>query len=240
MPGDNLTDYCNDYEQHRALFVSSKMFITMQNPIITKELLSQSMTYESYKALVERLLRENRATGDFQNNSEKILQYTQMNLARMSRAERRFKLLPELASKLESIDEKMYWLIITEGWCGDAAQTVTALNLMGQANPLINVRYVLRDEHPLLMDAFLSEGSRSIPKLIIIDEDSLEVQGTWGPRPADAQQKTVDYKKGLYPDYDSYATDLHSWYAKDKYRSIQEEMTEVLAQLSTCEAIAMR
>lgn len=166
------------------------------------------------------------------DNDEQILKYTHMNVRRMKRGDNTFKLNEELRSQILSAGKKMTWLIITEGWCGDAAQLVSAFVHIAGADPSIEVKFVLRDEHPELMDAFLTKGTRSIPKLIILERETLEVLATWGPRPAEAQKLTDDYKNKGVLTYDEYAVQLHTWYAKDKYQSVQEEIKELLKTIS--------
>ncbi len=61
-------------------------------------------------------------------------------------------------------------------------------------NENIKIRYILRDENPEVMDDYLTNGGRSIPKLVALEEDTLEEQFTWGPRPQEVQQKMLDYK----------------------------------------------
>ena len=52
--------------------------------------------------------------------------------------------------------------------------------------PGLELRIVLRDEHPEVMDRYLTNGSRSIPIVIALDEEFREL-GHWGPRPRELQ-----------------------------------------------------
>lgn len=196
--------------------------------IITPKLIEEAMSYEAYRQLIDQLLSENRVTGDFMDNNEEILGYTKMNISRMNRGDRTSKISDELTEALQSISQKWIWLVITEGWCGDAAQSVPTLVKMANLNPNIDIKFVLRDEHPDLMDAYLSNGTRSIPKLIVLNAETLEDIGTWGPRPAYAQTMTEDYKKNPTLNYMEYAKQLHKWYAKDKYQSVQQELLSLI------------
>ena len=64
---------------------------------------------------------------------------------------------------------------------------------MAEVNSNINLQLVLRDENLELMDLFLTNGGRSIPKLIALDKD-LNILFTWGPRPQTATNMVLDYK----------------------------------------------
>ena len=69
-------------------------------------------------------------------------------------------------------------MVISEGWCGDAAQILPVINKMALVSNKIEFRIVLRDENPALMDAFLTNGGKAIPKVIMIDNESGEVINT--------------------------------------------------------------
>ncbi len=151
-------------------------------------------------------------------------QYLPINLQRLKRGLKQIKLSEELSAKINAIEHEMTWLVLTEHWCGDAAQSLALLHKITEAsNHKIKLKLVFRDEHPELMDAFLTNGSKSIPKLIQLDEQ-LEVTDEWGPRPAPAQELVMEkLGKG-----ESYNDDLHRWYARDKAVTLQEEITALL------------
>lgn len=198
----------------------------------TKELISpdtieSAYTYDQYIDLVEKLLDENKTTGE--NHSEAMLHYTKMNTYRMKRHDKHIELSESLKKKLENLNRKLIWLVLTEGWCGDAAQNVPVINKMAEATPNITLRLILRDEHLEIMDDFLTDGkSRSIPKLICLDAETYEVLGTWGPRPQTAQQMSSEIRQLEGPSRKEAAERLHKWYADNKSYEIQEEFEELL------------
>lgn len=196
--------------------------------VITPALLDKSMTYDTYRSVVVDLLAENKATGDFMDNNSDVLHYTKMNIARMNRGDKTKHINEELSNLVKSSKEKQIWLVITEGWCGDAAQNIPIMVRLAALNPLIDIKFVFRHENEELMDAYLTNNTRSIPKLVILNGHTLEELATWGPRPAVAQEITDAFKKNDSLSYDDYAKDLHKWYAKDKYQSIQNELLEIL------------
>ncbi|HLP33893.1 MAG TPA: thioredoxin family protein [Bacteroidia bacterium] len=188
---------------------------------------TRGLTYAEYyyghvaKIAAEHLLPE--------EEQDHYLHYIELNLHRVNRLNTTFKPDTELTAIVEGLKQPLRWLIISEYWCGDAAQNVPVLAAIARASKgKIDLRLVFRDENLELMDAFLTNGTRSIPKLIQLNE-AWEVMNTWtwGPRPATAQQlvKTLRSNPETLP---SYAKDLHLWYAKNRSEELVKEITELL------------
>ncbi|HWK02961.1 MAG TPA: thioredoxin family protein [Puia sp.] len=198
----------------------------MEAPLPAKSIspthLESALSYDAYKQLVDDLLAAGKATGT--NHSEAFLHYSHLNQQRMHRLEKTIVLLPEVKSSILSISRPQTWLVLTEGWCGDAAQSLPVMQALVSLNPLIRLRMLLRDENLELMDQYLTNGvSRSIPKLIAMDTDSLTELFTWGPRPAPLQQLFYRMKAdGM--DYDPIKEELQRWYNTDKTATIQREI----------------
>ncbi len=188
------------------------------------------ITPAAYRALLERLVQEGRTTGPDQ--SEEMVAYTKLNLARTVRNEKTVKLLPELREALAQAGP-MNWLVLTEPWCGDSSQVMPVLAMMAGDAPNINLSILLRDEHLDLMDRYLTLGGRSIPKLIAFDPKGTELF-TWGPRPQQAQDIVWDNKKlpaGQQLEKEELYAKVHAWYAKDRGVSIQNEVLALLRGL---------
>lgn len=186
--------------------------------------LKASMTYPEYRSVIDGLLANNKTTGS--NHSEEYLHYTKMNVARMNRWDKKTEILPTVKEKIERIDRSQTWLIITEAWCGDAAQIVPVINQLASLNVKIEVKLVLRDENLKLMDAFLTNGGRSIPIVIVVDDETKAVVGTFGPRPAEMQKLVMARKNDPNASpYSEFVVEVQKWYAKDKAKSIQKEFT---------------
>jgi len=64
----------------------------------------------------------------------------------------------------------------------------------------LQVRMLPRDENPDLMDQYLTDGSKSIPIFIFINENG-EEHAVWGPR-APKLQEIVDDSRQTLPDKD--------------------------------------
>lgn len=194
--------------------------------VIAQEVLQQAMSYEAYMTLLLKLLAEGKTTGTDQ--SEAMVGYGKMNVQRMKRLNKTIQLQEELKDVLNDISKKMTFLVITEGWCGDAAQNVPVFQKLAENSDNIEVKLILRDEHLEIMDAFLTNGGRSIPKLIAIDAESLKVIGTWGPRPEAAQFMVTEFKKIENGDYSEFVKEVQLWYAKDKTIAMQNELISLL------------
>lgn len=188
--------------------------------------LLNSCTYLEFKELISDLLFEGLSTGN--NQSEELLQYSTLNEIRLKRLDKTILITEDVSEKLKSIDKKYIWLVIAEGWCGDAAQVLPVLNKMAMETDAIDLRIVLRDKNDELMSHFLTNGARSIPKLIIIDKESGNICNHWGPRPQGAVDLIQNYKKQYGVVTDEAKTQLQLWYLKDKGFSIQEEVVEMM------------
>jgi hypothetical protein len=193
--------------------------------LINQSFINEAYTYASYRELLDNLLQQGKTTGT--NQSESMVNYATLNERRMKKWDKIGKITPELMDKLMSIDQKMTWLVVTEGWCGDAAQNLPFLNKMAELNPNIDLRFVLRDENLPLIDAFLTNGGRSIPKLIALDSE-LSVLGTWGPRPEPVQKAFLENKVSQERTGKEFTEYLHLWYAKDKGITLQGEILAIL------------
>ncbi len=184
--------------------------------------LTGEMTYTDYRRMIDNLLAENKTTGE--NHSEMMVDYTKMNVTRMNRIDKHVKLTDELAGFAASLERPQTWVVLTEAWCGDAAQIVPVMHKISEsANGQINLKLVLRDQNLELMDHFLTNGGRSIPKLIVRDAETDELLFDWGPRPAPAQQLVTELKQKETP-FKEAAEELHKWYAKDKTMTTQDEL----------------
>lgn len=196
--------------------------------LITRELINEAFTYRQYSELINKLLERGRTTGD--NQSEEIIDYTRMNLKRMNRLDDQIGLNNSLKKELQEISTNWVWLVLTEGWCGDAAQNIPAINKMAKVSENIELKLILRDENPEIMDEYLTNGSRSIPKLICLDAESLEEIGTWGPRPQSIQEKAMEWKEDPEISKEEWAEKLHKWYADNKTREQQEEFEKLIKE----------
>jgi hypothetical protein len=188
--------------------------------------LEKGISYAEYRNLVSDLLKEQKSTGP--NQSEALYNYSLLNDRRMKRLDKTSKLSNDTIEKVKKIAKPQTWLVLTEGWCGDAAQNLPFLSKMADENENVDLKLVLRDENLELMDAFLTNGGRSIPKLIALDEDK-NVLFTWGPRPSVATKMIANYKEENGVVDAKIKEDLQRWYNKDKGVNVQEDVISLLS-----------
>ncbi|MCF8464006.1 MAG: thioredoxin family protein [Flavobacteriales bacterium] len=197
--------------------------------MITKEQFESGYTYEEYRKLVDDKFAQGLTTGSSEDPT--YLEHTKMNVHRMNRWDKTIELSAAIEKQLKELPCAINWLVLAEGWCGDASQNVPFLNKMAEASPNINLRILLRDEHLDIMDQYLTNGGRAIPKLIALDADMNEI-GQWGPRPAEIQDmvRVGKHEKGM--NSEEIGIMVQKWYAKDKGASIEQEMMTIIAQMN--------
>ena len=175
-------------------------------------------------------MQAGKTTGE--DHSKAMVHYTKMNNQRMNRVEKTTILSKDMLSVLKNIKGKYHFLVISEGWCGDAAQILPVIDMIVKAVPNhLKMKIILRDQHLEIMDQYLTNGGRAIPVLLVLDENNNLILPKWGPRPAVLQNLLAEWKKEQV-DYAIIAEKLHYWYAKDKTLTTQQELTAFLAQLA--------
>lgn len=192
--------------------------------MITQEHLNKSISFEEYYELYEKQVAAGTTSGDDQ--SEMLVEYTKLNFSRLKRSYRTTVPSEKVLETVDCLNDEITWLVLTETWCGDAAQNIPVLARIAEANPTITFRLIFRDEHPEVIDNFLTNGSKSIPKLIALDKN-LNVLGTWGPRPTVIQNWFLA-EKANGVDMEKLKIDLQHKYNEDKGRSLQQEMVELM------------
>lgn len=197
--------------------------------MISKSILDNALTYQSYKSLVEKLFAEGKSTGPIQN--DELLHYTELNIQRMKRVEKTNVLTEELKLSLSKIKTPQTWLIITEGWCSDGAQQIPVFDKIAQVCPLISLKLILRDENLNIMDNYLTNGNRSIPKVLFINNITHEVMQTWGPQPMEAVALMKQLKENN-TEKSKMKEQLHLWYAKNKGIALQAELVEIIKKIN--------
>ena len=149
-------------------------------------------------------------------------EYIALNHHRSERIEKRFTVDSEVQEILKKVPQQ-HWLVISEHWCGDAAQTVPIMNkLVESSQGKIKIKLIYRDVYPELIDAHLTNGGKAVPKIIQSNHEMQFIRD-WGPRPAEAQ-KLVKELRSNPETASNYAEPLHKWYARDKQKSTMKEL----------------
>lgn len=187
--------------------------------------IEKAMTFDEYNRLIDRVVAEGKTTGP--NQSEELAQYTKLNQARMRRLFKTSELNESLLKMVRNLKADWIWLILTEAWCGDAAQNIPTIEKIARENDRIKTLYLLRDENLELMDKYLTGGARAIPKLICLDAKTFEEIGTWGSRPQAAYDLFYSLKEqGL--EKSEIIEKIHRWYIEDNTESLQAEFEKLI------------
>jgi len=192
--------------------------------------ITRSYNYTDYKNLVIKYAKEQMTSGE--QLPERIAA-TLINAQRMKRIDKQCIINYNLHTLTSQINKKQKWLVISETWCGDSAQCIPVIAKIAELNENIKLEIIFRDEYLDIIDSFLTNGTRSIPKLICTDEESDAVNFIWGPRPKAIQDK-VSELKASNPDitHDELVKNIHLWYAQDKTKSIQSEFIDLLNKVN--------
>jgi thiol-disulfide isomerase/thioredoxin len=192
---------------------------------LMKKSILKGVSYPAYKNLIEDLLSEGKSTGKVQSSS--LLNYSLSNHTRMKRLDKTIELSKEMLAIAKEVSESQTWVVITESWCVDAAQTMPVIYKIASENDKINFTVVLRSENEELMNKFLTNGTKSIPIIIAVNSEN-KVINSWGPRPSKALEMAKNHKK-KYGTLDAvFKEDLGSWYAEDKGKNIQRDFALLL------------
>jgi len=154
------------------------------------------------------------------------LETAAINLQRSSRIFKTYQPSEEIRNLLSRVESPQIWMLLSEVWCGDSAQSVAQIARIARLSPAISLRILLRDEHPDIMDAYVTDGKRSIPKLVVFTPQGVEV-GRWGPRPRGAEEvvrlalaEGVPKKTRLER--------LHLWYGRNRGAALDTELADLL------------
>ncbi|MBL1280956.1 MAG: thioredoxin family protein [Fluviicola sp.] len=166
------------------------------------------------------------------NNAEYI-EYVKLNNSRLNRWDKKLVIPEEALATIEAINEPQTWILIVEHWCGDAANLAPVINKIAESNDNITLDIQLRDSEPFLIEQYLTNGGKSVPKLIVRnskDEDLF----TWGSRPAECQAMVMRNKDTDMTAQEKKAA-IQVWYNKDKGQSAFNELATLIAETTNVE-----
>jgi hypothetical protein len=187
------------------------------------------MKYQSYLDIFDEVLNGRLTSAPY--NDPNFIEYTRLNHARMLRWEKTLTLNPELSEVIKNIQQPQQWIIISEPWCGDAATALPFLIRLAEINPIITYDIHLRDEEPFLINSYLTNGTKSIPKLIVRNENDKDLF-TWGPRPK-VTQDFIDELKHSHLSKEEVKAELQNWYNRNKGEALQKELLNLIKTYKT-------
>lgn len=185
------------------------------------------ITYNNYLEQFNEILDGNSFDSIYEDPT--FLQYVKLNASRMKRWKKVGELSEETIAEITTISKPQTWVVITEPWCGDAAHIVPFIHKMAEANDQIKLVIQNRDNGSEI-DKYLTNGARSIPKLIVRDELGNDLFN-WGPRPAPAQELHLELKDNHILNSSEKKEQLQLWYNKDQGKVIQEEICQLLKSI---------
>ena len=187
-------------------------------------MLRQALTYDQYRKAIHSYLKYLPDT----DAAKKMQGYISKNQSMMDEFDVNYRVSASLKNAVVACSP-MTWVVITEGWCGDAAFNIPMFALLEQYFPeKIKLALFLRDRNPDMIDAYLTDGGRSIPKLIILDSNYQEV-ANWGPRPAPLHELSGIWKNEEVP-LKEMILKVRDWYIMDDTATLQEELVQLLSK----------
>ncbi len=188
-----------------------------------KKYWENAVTYEQYLKDNELKIEELEKSQDPEHKL--YLEYYQLAKTRMQRVDKTYHTAAELTETLASKKFGGKILIISEGWCGDAAMIIPVIHRFFEGKNEVQITY--RDQNNLI-DSYLTNGAKSIPMVLILDENN-EVISHWGPRPKSGMQLLEKHKANPETyDAEEFHNDLQIYYTKNKGLDIITELLEKL------------
>ncbi len=197
----------------------------MEKTQIIRNSLLKAISYETYRNLIDKYEAEGKSSGEEQ--TEERVYYTALNQKRYKRLDKTIEIPEEKAQFFINYPKSVCLLVITESWCGDAAQIVPVVHKIAERNRKVPMRLVFRDENEELMNLFLTNCGKAIPIVVFLDLED-KVLAHWGSRPSVAT-KMVEEEKAkngkLSPEFKE---ELQRWYNQDKGATIVDDFKKIL------------
>ena len=185
-------------------------------------MVENTFSYTQYRETIDKLLADNKTTGE--NHSDAMLEYTKMNVHRMKKWDKTLKLTDDLVDLLDKLNRELLLITFTEAWCGDAAHNVPVIEKLSESSDKIQHQLMLRDENEEAFSKYLFNDTKSIPRTIIFDSNTMGELAVWGPRPVPAQAMVEENKITNLLPYAELSKKLQLWYAKDRSQTMQKEL----------------
>ncbi len=130
--------------------------------------------------------------------------------------------IPEWATRPDGVPLPRRLLALAEDWCADTASTLPVLARWAQETPGLELRILKRDRYPAVMDRYLTDGTRSIPIVLVLDQD-FEVVGQWGPYPGNLGAWVAEHRPPVLSK-EEFVKGKRAWYARDRGETTLREV----------------
>lgn len=138
---------------------------------------------------------------------------------------RRAALHEDALARIASVPGHWRLLVLADDWCGDAVNTLPVIARLAEAAANLDLRVLGREEAPEIMDRHLTGGARSVPVVILLDEQGA-ARGWWGPRPRILQAWFESRGRGM--EKAERYLELRRWYARDRGVTTAREIADLV------------
>ena len=176
----------------------------MELTSIIRESMLKAISYETYRNLIDKYEAEGKSSGVEQ--TEELIHYTALNQKRYKRLDKTIEIAEDKAAFFKNYPNSICLLVITETWCGDAAQILPVVHKIAELNPKITMKIVFRDENVL---------------------------ARWGSRPSVATQMVAEEKAKNGKLTPEFKEDLQRWYNQDKGATIVDDFIAIMQSILT-------
>ncbi len=194
--------------------------------LFTEEILNSFFSYKEYKNYFEQILNKKITNSPY--NIDDYYSFTEANFKRQQKLSIKINLQKKLYNQLIKVAQNWTFLIITEPWCSDASFSIPSIEAIAMAGHF-ETKYILRDQHEKIIDAYLTNGGRSIPILIALDKNLNELFN-WGPRPLPLQKIMQELLKNKVS-FKEKTKLAYQWYYNDNGKTLQKEILHKLKNI---------
>jgi hypothetical protein len=195
------------------------------NPDFVTALRTNGLDWPAYRDEMERAAAVDPAT--LAGEAAERAEFSKLNLHRTERILRTWRPSADLEALVGELAGPQTWLVLTEAWCGDSAQCLPMIVRLAELAPDVTLRILLRDDNLEVMDRYLTDGKRAIPKLAAFDAEGAELF-RWGARPAAAQAVMDEAVAEGLAKADRLER-LHLFYGRDRGRALDAEFVALLS-----------
>ena len=189
-----------------------------------EERFRNGLTYDEYRAQWRE--QKDVSTDDLDVEERRTVHFLNYNWERQARVHDAYTPSDALQEALSGLDAPQYWMMLTEPWCGDSAFLLPVIAEAAATTDAVTLRILLRDDNLDLMDQYLTNGSRSIPKLAAFSETGTELF-TWGPRPDGAAQRFAELRE-QHDDKMEVIAQLVEYYEEGAWQEADAELTQAI------------
>jgi len=190
----------------------------------------EGLRYEDYRADWKRRTETGPSPGA-EASERRMHHYLNYNWERQAQVHDAYTPSEGLRAAVATVEAPQLWMVLTEPWCGDSAFLLPVVAEAAGLSDSVALRILPRDENLDVMDQYLTDGSRSIPKLVAFSEEGTELF-TWGPRPAPAAERF----EALQEEYDDKSALIETFldhYEAGGWRAADAELAEAVQSVTS-------